>query len=155
MWFFPIGSFPSVRWVPFDASENFHLKERRMSVQRRLAVLNKHFGNHVVGGILPKFPGFGTVLHRGRKSGKQYRTPVKLLRTGDRYVISLPYGPQCDWVRNVMAAGGCDLVTRTGQIHLEAPRVYVDREQKDIPPLLKPLLRRTKTFDFIELRAAG
>jgi deazaflavin-dependent oxidoreductase (nitroreductase family) len=139
----------------FDAGENSHLKGHCMALQRRLALLNRHFGNHLVGGILPRFPGFGTLLHLGRKSGKQYRTPVKLLRTGDRYVISLPYGPQCDWVKNVLAADGCDLVTRTGQIHLDAPRVFVDPEQKDVPPLLRPVLRRTKTFDFIEFRAGS
>jgi deazaflavin-dependent oxidoreductase (nitroreductase family) len=126
-----------------------------MSIQRRLAVLNRKFSNRLVGGVLTRLPGFGVVVHRGRKSGKQYRTPVKLLRTGDRYVISLPYGPNSDWVKNVLAADGCDLETRTSRIHLQAPRLFVDPQQKDLPPLIRPLLRRLKAFDFIELQVAG
>jgi deazaflavin-dependent oxidoreductase (nitroreductase family) len=126
-----------------------------MSLQRRLALLNRNVLNRLVGGTLTKLPGFGVVLHRGRKSGKEYRTPVKLLRTGDRYVISLPYGPHSDWVKNVLAADGCDLLTRTSRVHLKAPRLFVDRQQKELPALVKPLLKRAKAFDFIELRFAG
>jgi deazaflavin-dependent oxidoreductase (nitroreductase family) len=126
-----------------------------MSTQRRLALLNRNVLNRVVAGTLTRLPGFGVVLHRGRKSGKQYRTPVRLLRTGDRYVISLPYGPNSDWVRNVLAADGCDLQIRTSRVHLKAPRLFVDPQLKDLPTLVKPLLRRAKAFDFIELQFAG
>ncbi|HEY3482570.1 MAG TPA: nitroreductase family deazaflavin-dependent oxidoreductase, partial [Streptomyces sp.] len=63
-----------------------------MSTQRRLAKLNKYFGNKIVGRILPLMPGFGAVYHKGRKSGREYRTPVKVFRKNDHFVLSLPYG---------------------------------------------------------------
>ena len=43
--------------------------------------------------------------HTGRKSGKQYSTPVGAERTQDGFLIPLGYGAQVDWLRNVLAAG--------------------------------------------------
>ena len=43
--------------------------------------------------------------HTGRKSGKQYQTPVTARWTADGFVIGLPYGPNTDWLKNVLSAG--------------------------------------------------
>lgn len=43
--------------------------------------------------------------HTGRKSGKQYSTPVGAERVPDGFVIPLAYGTKVDWLRNVIAAG--------------------------------------------------
>ena len=45
--------------------------------------------------------------HVGRKSGKQYETPIIVQPTAGGFVIELTYGPGVDWYRNVRAAGGC------------------------------------------------
>jgi deazaflavin-dependent oxidoreductase (nitroreductase family) len=47
------------------------------------------------------------VRHVGRKSGRQYVTPVGAGRAGGTFVIPLTFGNQSDWSRNVRAAGGC------------------------------------------------
>lgn len=73
------------------------------AVQRRLARFNRTFANRFVGPVLTRMPGFGAVVHTGRKSGRAYRTPVKVFKRGPHYVMSLPYGPQSDWVRNTLA----------------------------------------------------
>jgi deazaflavin-dependent oxidoreductase (nitroreductase family) len=49
------------------------------------------------------------VRHVGRKSGRQYATPVGAQRAGDTFVIPLTFGNQSDWSRNVRAAGGCTI----------------------------------------------
>ncbi|MEV7192640.1 nitroreductase/quinone reductase family protein [Streptomyces sp. NPDC093510] len=123
-----------------------------VSVQRRLARFNRRVANRFVGPVLTRMPGFGAVVHRGRKSGRAYRTPVKVFRKGPYYVMSLPYGPQSDWVRNTVAHNGCELRTLGRRIQLRDPRVYVDEKQTVVPAPLRPLLRRFKAFDFIELR---
>lgn len=123
-----------------------------MSMRRRAARFNRMLGNRVVGGILPRMPGFGAVYHRGRKSGRVYRTPVKVFRNGDRYLISLPYGPDSDWVKNVAAAGGCELQTRGRRLRLGDPRVFEDRRHTVVPRPLRPPLRWFGAFHFIELR---
>jgi deazaflavin-dependent oxidoreductase (nitroreductase family) len=48
--------------------------------------------------------------HTGRKSGKQYQTPVTARWTADGFVIALPYGPNTDWLKNVRASGVATLV---------------------------------------------
>jgi len=50
------------------------------------------------------------VRHKGRKSGKKYETPVVVVPYEDGLVVSLTYGPDTDWVRNLMAAGSATLV---------------------------------------------
>jgi deazaflavin-dependent oxidoreductase (nitroreductase family) len=52
----------------------------------------------------------GILEHVGRKSGKQYRTPLTVFtakvdgRAG--VAILLTYGPNRDWLKNITAAGG-------------------------------------------------
>jgi deazaflavin-dependent oxidoreductase (nitroreductase family) len=125
-----------------------------MSTQRTLARFNRAVGNRIFGVVLSRLPGFGAVLHRGRRSGKVYRTPVKVFRRDGRYVIALAYGPDSDWVRNVVAAGGCDLVVVGRRVRLVEPSLFVDHTQSVIPAVARPLFRRFKTFDFMELRPA-
>ena len=48
--------------------------------------------------------------HTGRKSDKQYQTPVTARWTADGFVIGLPYGPNTDWLKNVRASGVATLV---------------------------------------------
>jgi deazaflavin-dependent oxidoreductase (nitroreductase family) len=47
------------------------------------------------------------IRHAGRRSGREYVTPVSARRTGDLALIALTFGNQSDWSRNVRAAGGC------------------------------------------------
>lgn len=56
------------------------------------------------------FGPFSIVRHIGRRSGKTYETPIIVARTNGGFVIELTYGPNVDWHKNVLAAGGCMLV---------------------------------------------
>ena len=51
-------------------------------------------------------PVFSVVLHQGRRTGRGYATPVAARRVADGFVISLAFGAQVDWYRNLVAAGG-------------------------------------------------
>ncbi|WP_312018581.1 nitroreductase/quinone reductase family protein [Streptomyces sp. I05A-00742] len=137
-----------------DAAPDGPGQRARPPAGRRLARFNRAYANRVVGPVLTRMPGFGTVLHRGRTSGRTYGTPVKVFRSGDRYIMALPYGPRSDWARNVVAAQGCELVVRGRRVRLAEPRIYVDREQAGIPVPIRAVLRRLGCFDFIELRPA-
>ncbi len=57
-------------------------------------------------------PLWGVLRHRGRRSGREYSTPVAVITTPDAYFIGLPWGSGTDWVRNVRAAGRCTLRLR-------------------------------------------
>jgi hypothetical protein len=39
-----------------------------------------------------------------------YETPVILAEVPDGFVAELTYGPDVDWYRNVVAAGGCTVI---------------------------------------------
>jgi deazaflavin-dependent oxidoreductase (nitroreductase family) len=48
------------------------------------------------------------LVHRGRRSGRVYKTPVEILiedAEGDEFVISPMWGRDSDWYRNVVAGG--------------------------------------------------
>ncbi len=56
------------------------------------------------------FGHFSLVRHVGRRSGKQYETPIIVSPVKDGFVIELTYGYDVDWHKNVLAAGGCTLI---------------------------------------------
>lgn len=69
---------------------------------------------------------FGVLRHRGRRSGRQYETPLAVLPTDDAFVIALPWGRDTDWVRNVRAAGSCTMRWKGRDFACTAPE-FVDR----------------------------
>jgi deazaflavin-dependent oxidoreductase (nitroreductase family) len=115
--------------------------------------VNKVALNKVTGVVAPWLPGLGVVVHRGRKSGKQYRTPVNVFpRPGERYVLALTYGPDTDWVKNVLAAGGCELLTRGEHIELSSPQLFHDEARSEIRVAERAILGLLHVYDFLELR---
>ena len=46
-----------------------------------------------------------TLTHIGRKSGKEYVTPLDAHEIDDGFLFVLVYGSQCDWVQNILASG--------------------------------------------------
>jgi deazaflavin-dependent oxidoreductase (nitroreductase family) len=51
-------------------------------------------------------PIFAIVEHVGRRSGRLYAAPVAARRILGGFVISLAFGAQVDWHRNLLAHGG-------------------------------------------------
>jgi deazaflavin-dependent oxidoreductase (nitroreductase family) len=66
-------------------------------------------------------PIFAVVEHRGRKSGREYVTPVAARRVDYGFVISLAFGAQVGWYRNVVAAQGGTIRWRGRAYRVEAP----------------------------------
>ena len=74
-------------------------------------------------------PGLGILQHVGRKSGKQYRTPLNVFPTDDGVAILLTYGPDRDWLKNDVTATGRARIWRMGKtIELADPRVATKAE---------------------------
>ena len=85
-------------------------------------------------------PGFAIVHHVSRKSGRPYRTPVNAFRTDDGYIVALTYGSESDWVKNVLAAGSCELQTRGRRVHLINPHIVTDESKRWAPLPVKLIL---------------
>jgi len=122
-----------------------------MPIPRMVARLNKVGLNRVTRHIAPWAPGLGVVVHHGRRSGREYQTPVNVFTVGDGYVIALTYGQAADWVKNVLAEGGCELRTRGSAVRLTAPRLYRDETRHDIRPFERQVLRIIGVADFLSL----
>jgi deazaflavin-dependent oxidoreductase (nitroreductase family) len=126
-----------------------------MPLPKRLARFNRHVTNRVVGPVARRLPGFAVVTHRGRRSGRVYRTPVNLFAAEDGYVIALTYGSDSQWVLNVLAAGAVDIETRGRRLHLVGPQVIHDAQRSRVPASVRPLLRLVDVSEFMLLHRAG
>ena len=123
-----------------------------MPIPKSIGRLNRVGANRVVRPFARHLPGFGVVVHRGRRSGRTYETPVNAFRTADGYLVALTYGPETDWTRNVLAAGGCTLRTRGREATLTAPRVVHDPSRRGVPVVVRRLLGLIGVTDFLVLR---
>jgi deazaflavin-dependent oxidoreductase (nitroreductase family) len=83
--------------------------------------------------VAGRLPGFAILRYRGRRSGREYRTPMNVFRHGDRYVFALTYSSDVDWVKNVIAAGGCEMETGGRRIGLVEPELVFDRGRRLVP----------------------
>ena len=100
-----------------------------MPASSGIARFNRRFTNRLTLRVAGYLPGFAIVNHLGRKSGHAYHTPVNAFRTDDGYIIALTYGSQSDWVKNVLAAGSCELQTRGRRVCLTNPRIETDNSK--------------------------
>ena len=127
-----------------------------MPIPHRVARWNKAGLNRAVRHVAPWAPGLGLVVHRGRRSGREYRTPVNVFPADDGFVIALTYGADnTDWVKNVVAAGGCELRTRGRVFRVDSPRVYHDETRRGIRLAERQMLKLLGVADFLSLRTAS
>ena len=125
-----------------------------MPAPRWLARVNLHFTNHILGPLARRLPGMGVVVHTGRKSHRQYHTPVMVFERGEQFIIALTYGRESQWVQNVLAEGSCELETRDHIVKLAAPKLVHDTRRKSMPPFVRFVLGLLKVSDFLELAIA-
>jgi len=119
--------------------------------KRWLAKINVAFTNRITGLFAGWIPGFGILTHVGRKSGKVYRTPVNVFRASNGFIIALTYSSQSEWVKNVLAAGGCELRTRGKRYQLSAPKVVRDPTRRRFPVPVRLVLRLVGADEYMEL----
>lgn len=96
-------------------------------------------------------PGFAILIHTGRKSGRVYRMPINAFRDGDGIRFALTYGPDTEWMRNVRAAGGCDLLMGGRLLHLANPRIESDPTLTWLPPPARLILRRIDATQYLRM----
>lgn len=116
-----------------------------------MARFNKVATNRVFKLIAPWMPGFCMLEHRGRRSGRLYRIPVMIFRSASGFVVALTYGPDTDWVKNVVAAGGCDIESQGRRYRLTNPRLVHDETRATMPPVIRQFLGTQKVYDFLHL----
>jgi deazaflavin-dependent oxidoreductase (nitroreductase family) len=118
--------------------------------KRWVAAFNLAVTNRITSRFAARLTGFGVLTHVGRKSGKVYRTPVNVFRAPDGFLIVLTYGRESEWVKNVLAAGGCELETRGVRCQLFAPTIVQDPTRR-FPRPVRIVLRLIGATDFMQL----
>jgi deazaflavin-dependent oxidoreductase (nitroreductase family) len=99
---------------------------------------------------------YSIVRHAGRTSGRAYRNPVSAYPLGDGFVISVLYGTQSQWVRNVMAAGRFTLRTKGRDYQLERPELIPPTQAlAAYPTLLRRLMQSQGIEHFVWAHRAG
>ncbi len=124
-----------------------------MTVSDRLARFNRRVPNRVIGLIAGRrLSPVAFMVHQGRRSGRRYRTPVMPLPLADGFLVSLPYGPDRDWVRNVMSAGRATLQRGGRTFELADPRMLDAAGAAPLlPAVLRPGLRVVPHIRFVRL----
>ena len=130
-----------------------------MPIPRWIARANRFVTNPLARVVAGWAPGFAIVRHRGRKSGKVYSTPVNIFEIDGReggFVIALTYGADVDWLKNVLAAGGCAVRYRRQEIAVTDP-VFIGTADGMalMPAIVKLILRAGKVTEFVRLRRSS
>ncbi|MEP6639079.1 MAG: nitroreductase family deazaflavin-dependent oxidoreductase [Chloroflexota bacterium] len=99
---------------------------------------------------------YGIVEHRGRNSGRPFRTPVVVRSLGDALVVPVPFGEGTQWLRNLVAAGGGTVVWGGRRIAVTEPEV-VDRAVAEpaFSGFQRKALTRSGIDHFARLRRAA
>jgi deazaflavin-dependent oxidoreductase (nitroreductase family) len=123
-----------------------------MPLPKSLARFNLTVTNRISGPFAARLPGFAIVHHVGRKSGIERTTPVNMFRDGEDYVIALTYGRDSQWVKNVLAAGEFDVVTRGRRLRLHDPRIV---QHAPVPAPVRAILNALEVDDYVVARPSA
>ncbi len=110
------------------------------------------FVNPITRRLAAWLPGFGILIYVGRKSGREFRTPMNVFRKGDQMVFALTYGSDVQWVKNIVAAGECRVRTLGRTLHLVEPEVFVDPKRRAMPFPVRQFLGLLRVSEFMRMR---
>jgi deazaflavin-dependent oxidoreductase (nitroreductase family) len=107
-----------------------------------IRVSNKYLLNPIMRTRAGRKNGYAAAIrHTGRKSGKQYSTPIGAERIQGGFIIPLAYGLDADWLQNVIAAGRATLNADGETYDVTEPEVI---DAATAQPSLSP--KRQKAF---------
>ena len=111
------------------------------------------FTNRIINPITRRFagrvPGFAILIYVGRRSGKRYRTPINVFHRDGRFIFALTYGREVQWLKNVLAAGTCEIEERGRISRLVEPELIVDPTGHLMPAPVRFFLRLQGVTDYL------
>ena len=95
------------------------------------------------------------IHHRGRSSGREFRTPLEAVPVDGGYVMTLVYCSRSDWVQNVLAAGSAKLEVDGKLVAVTDPELLTaDEAFALLPAGTKRPPKLLKIDEFLFVRAA-
>lgn len=114
------------------------------------AAVTRLINSPVVNGVMRPLarlvPGLGIVIHRGRKTGREFRTPVTMIVSGGRIVVPLAHGEGVNWVRNVLAVGVAEVEQLGKRRTISNPRVVDSSSAEQLPLVFRVASRGLRFF---------
>lgn len=92
-----------------------------MPLPESLARFNRVVSNRVMRPLALIAPGFGVLHHRGRRTGKEYQTPLNVFQDGDRLIVALTYGEDVDWLKNARSSAQSHFILRGKRVKVGTP----------------------------------
>jgi deazaflavin-dependent oxidoreductase (nitroreductase family) len=124
----------------------------------RIRTFNKYVTNRLLRGFTNCSRGpFAIIHHVGRRSGKPYETVIWVWHTAEGFVIALTYGPNVDWYRNMLAAGGGTVFWHRRLYTVSKPEPIDANTALLAFPALFRLIFRTfgKREEFVQMKSTG
>ncbi|MGH8952187.1 MAG: nitroreductase family deazaflavin-dependent oxidoreductase [Acidimicrobiia bacterium] len=112
-----------------------------MPLPNALARFNRVVTNRISRPLSSRLPWFAVIVHKGRVSGMEYRTPVNCWLDDTTAIVALTYGPQTDWLKNLAASGGGSLLTKGESYEVGPPVVIGSEGMIRMPAIVRPMLR--------------
>jgi len=98
-------------------------------------------------------PLYVLLRHRGRRSGREYATPVVGMRVPGGFVIPMAFGEGADWYRNIVASGGATIRKDGAEHHLAEPAaIDPDSADSPFPGWQRPVFRALGIRRFLFLK---
>ena len=97
--------------------------------------------------------GDNTTVTQARTINRSVTNRV-LGRIDGGYRIALTCGANSDWVRDVLAAGGCQIETRRKRITLTQPHAWSDPRRSWAPPFVRQVLRVAGASQYMQRAVA-
>lgn len=96
--------------------------------------------NPVVLRFAARVPMYVVLEHRGRRSGRAFRTPLAGIRVDSGFLLPLAFGEKANWVLNLRHSGGGVVEWRGRRIAVSDPDVVAWNEARTLIPRLQRLL---------------
>ena len=127
-----------------------------MPIPTVVAKLNRYVANPVVRQFAGRIAPLALLVHRGRSSGDEYRTPLLAFPTESGFVIALVYGRGTDWERNVVSAGKGVLVYRGRRHMFTSPAPIPENEARgSLPAPVRFALPLIGVHEFLHLTTSA
>jgi deazaflavin-dependent oxidoreductase (nitroreductase family) len=122
-----------------------------MPLPRSIARFNRVVTNPISRPVARYLPGFAVIVHKGRGSGKIFRTPVNCWIDDRSAIVALTYGSDTDWLKNLQAAGGGALEHRGRSYQVGMPVLIGSAGLSRMPAVVRPILNAINATEFAEL----
>jgi hypothetical protein len=85
------------------------------------------------------------------KIGEGLRNSLNVIHAPNGFIIALTYSSRSEWVKNVLAAGKCELQTRGRKYQLSSPTVVHDPSRRRFPIPVRIVLTLVGADEYMEL----